>query len=173
MKKVWTLLMAMLLLTGRAGQQEMETVMDSVVQPEKVGAMEIVYTLPDSASAQVMAAEDGAQVYFCDGFILTQEIKNSGDLHKTLQEITGYPYEQLSVMETEQNAIKRYDCVWTSVGESGDEIGRCAVLDDGNYHYVLAVMSEAENAGGLLERVWNPLFSSFTLQSGEESVSSD
>lgn len=172
MKKVCVLMLALFLLAGCSGQKEMETVMDSAVQPEKAAMKEMVFTLPDSASSEVIASENSDQVFFCDGFILTKQIKESGDLHKTFQEATGYPYEQLSVMETLQNEMKRYDCVWTAVGENGDEIGRCAVLDDGSYHYILTVQSEAENAGVLTEAVWNPLFSSFSLEDAEETVNS-
>ena len=172
MKKVYVLILALCLLAGCSGQKEMEPVMDSAVQPEKAAVKEMVFTLPDSAASEVIASDHNAQVIFCDGFILTKEIKDSGDLHKTFQETTGYPYEQLSVMETAQNEIKRYECVWTAVGENGDEIGRCAVLDDGSYHYILTVQSDAENAGALTEAMWNPLFSSFCLRMAEETVNS-
>ena len=45
-------------------------------------------------------------------------------------------------------------------GEGGDRVGRCVLLDDGHYHYVLTVLMDAGLAGDLAESV-NALCASF------------
>lgn len=172
MKKLLMVFAFVLLLTGCKAQQEMETVMDGVVQPKTAQKLEIVIDLPKTAAAAVMSTEETGTVYFCDDFVLTMQTVDSGDLHKTLADTTGYTPEQLPVMETVQGDARRYDCVWTAAGETGDQVGRCAVLDDGNYHYILTVMADAAKSAELTEAVWNGLFSSFRIAPPEEGLNS-
>ncbi len=172
MRKVALIFALAVLLTGCKARQELETVSDSVVQPQRVGKLEIVINLPESAAAAVMTAEEAGTVYFCDDFVLTMQTVDSGDLHRTLTDTTGYTPDQLPVMETLQGDAKRYDCVWTAAGETGDQVGRCAILDDGNYHYILTVMADAQKSAELTETVWNGLFSSFRIAPPEEGLNS-
>lgn len=164
MKRICALLFAVFLLAGCTEKKELETVMDNVYQPAKGKMMKMVFDMPDYAAAEVFSSDDTAQLYVCEDFILTMEVHDSGDIQKTMLETTGYAYDQLPIMQSTQGDIKRYDCVWTAAGESGDQIGRCSVLDDGSYHYVLSVMTESEIAGELTQAVWNHLFSSLSLQ---------
>lgn len=173
MKKLWILVIAaVLLLAGCSPSPELETVSDIVVQPKPGEMMEMVINLPESAAAAVMTLEEAGTVYFCDDFVLTMQTVESGDLHRTLIDTTGYAPDQLPVMETLQGDAKRYDCVWTAAGEAGDQVGRCAVLDDGNYHYILTVMASAEKSAELTETVWNGLFSTFRIAPVEEGLNS-
>ena len=76
------------------------------------------------------------------------------------------------MLETAQENAKRYVCVWTAVGENGNQVGRLAVLDDGAYHYILTAMAEESIAGKLSGEVWDDVFSSFRLIAPEDVVSS-
>ena len=76
------------------------------------------------------------------------------------------------MIETAQAGAKRYVAVWTSAGEAGNQVGRCAILDDGSYHYVLSVMADEQDAGRLSEGVWKEIFASFRLIAPEDVVSS-
>ena len=173
MKKIWVMgIAAMLLLVGCSPSQELETVSDSAVQPQRGQMQQMVINLPETAAAAVMTAEETGTVYFCDDFVLTMQTVESGDLQKTLVDTTGYAPDQLPIMETLQGNAKRYDCVWTAAGEAGDQVGRCAVMDDGNYHYILTVMADAEKSAELTETVWNSLFSTFRIAPEEEGLNS-
>ena len=68
----------------------------------------------------------------------------------------------LTVLETRQGDIDRYDFVWTMAGETGDRLGRAAILDDGNYHYCMSVLRDAQNPK-MSQIVWSDVFASFTL----------
>ena len=44
-------------------------------------------------------------------------------------------------------------------GETGDRLGRAAILDDGNYHYCMYAIRDQ----GDTDIVWRDVFSSFSL----------
>ena len=70
--------------------------------------------------------------------------------------------EQVYLSEDYEDGAKRYDFVWASAGENGDQLGRAVILDDGNYHYCLSVLRDADTT----ERsqiVWRDVFDSFKL----------
>ena len=48
------------------------------------------------------------------------------------------------------------------MGEQGQQVARGCILDDGNYHYVLTALAEAERAGEF-EEVWQEIFSGYSL----------
>lgn len=152
----------MLMLTGCGAAETFETVADDIIQPVMGQVRQIVLTLPDSASAQVMQNDEGGKLYLCDGYVLTVQTLESGDLNRTVQTLSGFSAEGLVIVETASGNVKRHDWVWTAVGEGGDQIGRAAVLDDGDYHYCVTVMADADLAGDL-ERQWSGIFSSFAL----------
>jgi hypothetical protein len=72
-------------------------------------------------------------------------------------------------METLADHGIRYDCVWTAAGETGLQLGRACVLEDGNYHYVLSVMAPEEETGRLRE-VWQNLFETCRLVDGDKNL---
>ena len=163
MKKIWWILIVAMLLCGCSGEQALETVNDelwiSTMAPQK----ELSVKLPATAAKSVLAAEDGAQLYFCDGYVLTLQTTSSGDLNKTTQTLCGFDREKLTVMETKLGGVKRYDWIWTGVGEGSVQVGRAAVLDDGDYHYCVTVMAD-ESSSGSLTGEWDALFSTLSLK---------
>ena len=171
MRKLIVLSLLVFILTGCKAEESYETMMDGAVEPvhEK---MHIMVNLPEEAAMQTMAAEDSGSVYFCKDYVLTVQTLPGGDLHKTVTETTGFTPDQLSVIATARGDTKCYDFVWTCLGENGDQVGRCAILDDGNYHYVLTAMADEEPAGRLSKEVWNGIFDSFHLIAQEDVVSS-
>ncbi len=172
MKKMIIIFALAALLTGCKAGGELETVMDTPVMPKQAEKMEMLISLPENAASAVMTSEETGTVYFCDDYILTMQTTLSGDMHKTVADTTGFVFDRLPVMETVQGNAKRYDCVWAAVGESGDQVGRCAILDDGNYHYVLTVMADADKAGELSESLWNDVFSSFQIVKPDDAINS-
>ena len=161
MKKVCVLLLCLILLTGCAEAPVFEQVDDVYNPSEAPEPKTIRMTLPNDASSQVLSGDTGT-LYFCDGYEIMVQTMASGDLDGTLKTLTGYEREALSVLQTRTGEIKRYECAWTSAGEGGDRVGRLVVLDDGSYHYSVAVMADALDAGALQES-WQELFSGIVL----------
>lgn len=161
LKKIWMILLCSVFLTGCAAEDTFETVADEWVQSVAAPVRDVVLSLPEEAVAPVSARENGT-LYQCDGYEIMLETLSSGDLDATLRNVTGYGRENLTVLETRYSGIKRYDLVWSSMGETGELVGRACVLDDGDYHYVLSVLADAERAGEF-EAEWNDLFSGYSL----------
>lgn len=172
MKKCWIILLLMLLLSGCTQPQNYETVMDSVVEQERAEKLEIVVNLPGEAAQAVMASESGEQIYFCDNYTMSLRTVEGGDLRKTVLDVSGFYPEQLPIVETAQENAKRYAFVWTSVGETGDQVGRCAIIDDGSYHYIVTTMADASVSGELTEGAWKEIFNSFRIAHADEIVNS-
>lgn len=128
-------------------------------------------TLREPGTLQVMVPEkaamltsvgDSGQLYFCDGYTLTVQTLSGGDLDRSFRSVTGYGKDVLTVLETLRQGVPCYSCAWTSTGETGDQVGRMVLLDDGVYHYTVTVMADADRAGELSE-VWDQILNRVTL----------
>lgn len=172
MRKLAIIFVLAIFLTGCKAGKELETVMDSPILPRQAEKLEMLISLPENAASAVMSSEETGTVYFCDDFVLTMQTTASGDMHKTVADTTGYTYDRLPIIETAQGSAKRYDCVWTAAGENGDQVCRCAILDDGNYHYILTVMADAERSGELTQELWNDVFASFRIVKQDDAINS-
>ena len=161
MRKILVVLLVSLMFAGCGAQETLETVADEWVQSAAAPAAEIHLMLPEEAAAPVSENEAG-MLYQCDGYEILVQTLEAGDLDATMRSVTGYSREDLTVIETRFQNVKRYDLVWSCLGELGDQVGRACILDDGNYHYVLSVLAEAERAGEY-EPVWEELFGSYSL----------
>jgi hypothetical protein len=161
-KKSCVLVLLALLLSGCGSRETFETVNDELFEPVMAPAAELSLTLPVSAAAQAIQSEDGGRLYFCDGYVLTVQTLDGGDMERTAKELCGYGTDSLNIMETLSGDRQRRDWVWTSAGEGGDSIGRAMVLDDGHFHYCVTVMADAETVCAL-EDEWNDLFSSVRI----------
>lgn len=159
--KKWMLWMVLpLVLTGCASEETFETVADEQVLSVMATPKQIQVDLPEEAVAPVLESE-GEQIYLCDGYEILIEVKPAGDLTGTVRELSGYEKKDLTVMETQWQEVSRYDFVWASAGESGDRLGRAVILDDGEYHYCMSVLRDAEGEDSQI--VWDQVFSSFAL----------
>lgn len=161
MKKCVVFLLILTFLTGCGTQEVFETVADEFVQSAAAPMGEILLQLPEEAAAPASQNENGS-IYQCDGYEILLQTLDAGDLNATLRSVTGYGREDMAVLETRSGNLKRYDMVWSCLGEAGEQVGRARVLDDGNYHYVLSVLGDAERMGEF-ETVWETLFSSYSL----------
>ena len=161
MKKCWILAALCLMLSGCGAEETMETVADDIVQPVMAQPREIAVSLPDNAVAPVLES-DSEQVYLCEDYQIVIETVSSGDISATVQNISGYTRDNLTIMETEQDGVKRYDFVWASAGEDGDMLGRAVILDDGSYHYCMSLLRPAETTE-TSQITWSNVFNSFTL----------
>ena len=163
MKKICWLLLVVLLLCGCSTREVLETVSDELLLDTLAPQKTLSVKLPSDALSAAMAPEDGAQLYFCDGYVLTLQTAPAGDLDRTARALCGFDRERLTVMETGLGGLKRYDWTWTSAGEGGAQVGRAAVLDDGDHHYCMTVMADEAGSGDLDTR-WDALFASMALR---------
>ena len=159
-KWVWIVLVP-LLLTGCGGEETFENVSDEWVQPVAAELREIYVSLPPEAISPVLEAE-GSCMYICGSYEIYQQTYSSGDLAATVRSVSGYAPEDITLVQTQQGDCKRYDLVWASAGEAGDRVGKACILDDGDYHYVLSILADAD-AAGEYKLVWQDMFRSFAL----------
>ena len=147
MKKALLVVLVGLLLSGCGAQETMETVSDVYAVPASVTMYQVRLSLPDDAVSQSMEAEDGSKMYMCNGYTVTVQTMDAGDLDKTLRTISGFSGEKLTVMRTQSEDITRYESAWCVAGESEEQICRGLILDDGNYHYAVTIMANYSVAG--------------------------
>ena len=146
MKMIWIWALLALMLTGCAAAETFETVSDAAVLPVMAQPREILLELPENAAAPVLDNEE-QQLYMGETYELMVQTMPGGNLSGTVQTLTGYEKEKLTVMETQWQNVTRYDFVWVSAGEDGDRLGRGAILDDGNCHYCLTLLEDVPGTG--------------------------
>ena len=162
MKKMMIIGLLAMLLQGCATQEVFETVDDEYKPAMVSAAAKISLHLPDEQAQVVMENEDQQIIYLYEDFCISVQTAYSGSIAQTLKDVTGYDMEKLTVMQTLTDELQRYQCVWTSAGEDGDQVGRACVLDDGNYHYVVAVMGGEHTAGDMTD-IWQDMLDSFDV----------
>ena len=161
MKKWLWIGLVSLLLCGCSAQETFETLGDIQADVTIPPAAQIVVSLPEGAAVPASESEAG-QLYLCDGYEITVQTLPGGDLDRTIREVSGHSREQIGPVSSLQREQKRYDLVWACAGENGDRIGRAAVLDDGHYHYVLCLLSDAQLSDDNRD-AWDAMFRSFSL----------
>lgn len=167
MKKLCLAAAFVLMLTGCGVPENFETMSDEYIEPELMQAQQTSLLL-DRETVSIGWDSGTDRIYICDDFCVMVQTFSSGDLDATIRSITGYAKEKLMVMERTEGELTSYECVWTSAGEGGDQVGRMLILDDGGHHYALSVMADAEKAGQLTE-TWELLFDSFALGQPEST----
>ena len=162
MKCVLPIMLCVSLLMGCAGPKTYETMTDFYYAPEPPKPAEVALWLPENATLDVLKDETAGTLYLCDGYTVSVQTMESGDLDATLCAVTGYGKQALHGIGWQRDGISRYECAWASAGEGGDQIGRTVVLDDGDYHYVVTVMGQAELAGAMTD-TWQTITDSAAL----------
>ena len=171
MKKILCFAVLAVLLTGCASEPALETVADEPLQAVTAPVQQILLDLPESAKLEAMGAESQDKLYLCDGFTVSVQTMDAGDLDRTLRTATGYGAEDLTLMRTATATGKCYRCVWAAAGEGQTQVGKTCIVDDGNYHYVLTVMVPEADAGKLSQQVQSVL-DSFQVVDAELSTGS-
>lgn len=150
-----------LLLSGCGAQETMETVSDEILQPVSAEIRQIYLELPsEAASPTVESGSD--RLYQCETYEIYVQTLEGGDLNATIQTLSGYDRDNLTVMQTRKDGYDCYKFVWASAGEAGDVVGRGMILSDGSYHYCVSVLGDAACAAENQVH-WDSLFDSFTL----------
>ena len=147
-------------LAGCGAEETFETISDEMVFSQ-VAARQIRVALPEETVLPVMETEAG-QLYICRDFEVAVQTMAGGDLDATVRTLSGFGVGDVDVMETAAAGFNRYDFVWSSAGETGDQVGRACILSDGVYHYCVTAMAPEEKAGDYQE-IWNGMFESVTI----------
>ena len=161
MKKLLLVIVLGLCLGGCGAVDTFETLGQIVFPDTPAEHRNLTFSLPKEASAPVVQGENG-QLYVCEGYELWVQTLPAGDMARTVKTVSGFEPDELTILEQEVDGIRRLDFAWTTAGEQGARIGRAAVLDDGNYHYVLTAMCDALDAGDL-RGAWDTAFQSLSL----------
>ena len=161
MKKVWIvlLLICTAVMCGCGVQETLETIADDVAAFVPTDAAEVQLSFPEEVEVSIMESANGNKLYLCDGYSVTVQTMDGGDISKTLREISGYDTEKLTVMKTVQKGTACYESAWSTVGEKGDQSCRTVILDDGTYHYAVTVMADYAQAGQMRE-TWEKILNS-------------
>ena len=154
------LLLAVLALAGCGAEETFETIADEMVF-HQAAAREIRVVLPEETVLPVMETEAG-QIYICRDFEVCVQTLPGGDLDATVRSLCGFGPGDVNVLETTADGFTRYDFVWSSAGETGDQVGRACVLSDGVWHYCVTAMASEEKAGDYWE-IWNGMFETVTI----------
>jgi hypothetical protein len=120
--------------------------------------------LPEHASVTTLANREIGTLYLCDGYSVTTQNMEGGDLGRTVKAATGFESNALQLMQTSAGELDRYECVWVAAGENGTQVCRACILDDGNYHYVVTIMGDSIDAGNLNSQ-WQSIMQSVRLSS--------
>jgi hypothetical protein len=156
MKKCVMLLLCALLLCGCRSADTFETLGDDHLQSVLQQQKKVQLTLEQGA---VPVQGETGTVYFCDGYEVSVEVWKAGNISGTLQTLTGFGADDLMVIETSASGFVRYECIWVSTGEGGDQVGRVVVLDDGVYHYCITFQALADDAPAL-QLTWQQILDS-------------
>lgn len=162
MKKLYLLIGLILLLAGCAAEETFETLGNVQLSGDEIAQREILLELPEDASVRVIA-DNGGRIYFCNGYEIAVEVMSSGSIGATVQAMTGYSAEKLTVITTNQADLTKHECVWTCAGENGEQVGRLVILDDGKHHYCLSLTTSEKEAGSLAS-CWKELCDSFDIE---------
>lgn len=161
MKKCCLILWMMVLLTGCRAEETFETVADELVLPVMAQPKNISVQLPGETALPVIENDNG-RVYVCNDYEIVLQTLEAGDLQRTMKTLSGMNPEDVTVMETFSDGISRCEFVWAAAGETGDRTGRAVILDDGDFHYCMSVLWNADS-GEKTQVNWNQVFSSFAL----------
>jgi len=161
MKRVLALILGILLLTGCSTAETYELVTDELDVPVAVQPKEIHFFLAEETVMPVMESDEG-KLYLCGEYDVMSQILEGGDLNKSVQKISGYLPEELTMIQTGSGEVDRYEFVWTGSSDEGQMICRATLLDDGEYHYVLSATVQADRIEEYQE-IWNGIFESFEL----------
>lgn len=159
--KIVTVILLAALLAGCGKTEVFETVHDDLVQSVSVQPREVFFDLAQEPVMPAMESDSGT-LYLCGDFDVVVHTCQSGDLQNTVKEVSGFLPEELTLIQTENGDVDKYEFVWTSATDLGQQIGRATVLDDGNYHYILSATVDAEKIEEYQE-IWNGIFESFQL----------
>ena len=136
-------------------------VTDEMVVPASVQPRKILLTLPEETLLPAMETDYGT-LYLCDGYDVSTQTMESGDLDATVRRISGFGMEELTIMQTKADDYTCYEFVWTAATDLGQQVGRAMILEDADYHYAVCTVAPEKHAEEY-QQIWNGIFESITI----------
>ena len=162
MKRLCVLVCLCVLFAGCGKQKQYETLSDPCFTEQQQAPGVILISVPYDLAAPVIQTESGDRLYIGDDYTVTIQTMTGGDLDATLKSCTGFERDRLTVLETEKDGMKRYDCAWTAAAEESQSVGRITILEDADYHYVLTVTAPGSKIDAMTA-AWAELSDSFCV----------
>lgn len=166
MKRMICIIFMVIILAGCSGKSTFETLGNPCLVEPVLTPSNIIIDLPDQCTQFVLSSVQNNELYLCDNYAVYIYKLAGGNLNETFRYCTGYNMEQLPIIETTTNNMKRYDSVCTTLGEPEEHVLRIAVIDDGLFHYVLCATTSAQYAG-LYTETWNEMFASMKISTDQ------
>lgn len=123
MRKWMWLVLLPVLLCGCGAQETYETVNDVWLESELPAARSILVELPGESALPAME-HDGGRAYVSNDYEVYIQTMPGGDLSATVEAMSGFAPEKLTVLSTSQEDVARHEFVWATAGEGGDLLGR-------------------------------------------------
>lgn len=170
--KTWLKIAAALLalVLSACGPEEtpvFETVGEDAYQQQSkpmAGQMELM--IPENAVSEAMSDGLGGELYTWEDHTLQLQTLEGGDIRRTVESVTGFDYDALTVMASKKGDLMYYQTVWSTAGEEGTMLGRALIADDGYYHYCVSLLSPEDSDSG---EVYDRLCASFSVTNGGAS----
>lgn len=159
MKIIWILLACAVLMSGCSSEPTYETVGDGHLS--QVIAQQKNISISVDEYAEILQSDSGT-LYLCDGYEVAVQVLAGGDLEATVQTVSGFDREVLTLLQTACGELNRYECAWSAVGEDGQTVCSAVILDDGAYHYCVSVIADESSAYRLRQDI-RDLFDSIEL----------
>ena len=172
MKRCVLLLGSVVLLLALAGcqaQVQWETVDDEAVSVSAPASEPYVITfgVPEGTSKQEISNSHQTLYVQKDGdFEILSDVLVASSLDDAVRQVSGFGADELTLVETDQSGMTKYQFAWASSGDEGGYVSRAAMVEDLGYYYVL-VFSTREEVGNAYDDCAEAVFSSFGLQGGK------
>lgn len=163
MKKCWIILLLAIVLCGCSAEPTFETIPDMCAETASQSPRQILVDLPEETQVPAMQAEEGSILYFCDDYTVMAYTLPAGNMDQTLRTTTGYGKDALRIMQSYAPEGDCIVCAWTAAGEGEILVGNARIIDDGNYHYVVCVLSP-ESKSGAAQKEIRAVLNSFQLE---------
>ena len=135
-------------------------------QESRPVAGRIALMIPEEAVSEAMADGLGGELYTWEDHTLQLQTLDGGDIRRTVESLTGFDYDDLTVMASKKGDLMYYRTVWSTAGEEGTMLGRALIADDGYYHYCVSLLSPEDSDSG---EVYDRLCASFSVTNGNAS----
>ena len=135
-------------------------------QESRPVAGRIALMIPEEAVSEAMADGLGGALYTWEDHTLQLQTLDGGDIRRTVESLTGFDYDDLTVMASKKGDLMYYRTVWSTAGEEGTMLGRALIADDGYYHYCVSLLSPEDSDSG---EVYDRLCASFSVTNGNAS----
>lgn len=167
-------LMLLVFSTGcsKSAETGIELVADTLPQASAAPRYTMVLAMPTDVEEVFSPSDEARQLYAQPGgaLTITTEVLQAESLDILLSELTGLERSCLTMITTWQEGLPKHDLTWTAAGESGMNVYRSAILDDGTYYYIATAAVPEEQAAEYANEMRVCLSGAFLAATGTSSL---